>query len=36
MDRYKNGRKKKMNYQNCLNCRKYKNNVDNSNPAMVY
>jgi len=21
---------------NCLNCRKYKNNVDNLNPAMVY
>ncbi len=28
--------KKEVNYLNYLNCRKYKNNLDNSNPLVVY
>jgi len=33
---YEENVKKEVNYLNYLNCRKYKNNLDNSNPLVVY
>ena len=33
---YEENVKKEVNYLNYLNCRKYKNNIDNSNPVVIY